>query len=445
MSNLFPFELIFTDKFINHGDGYYCFQKRGGGCLSSIVLASAGACRRGEGVRPSSQVEHTELCASAPLQDETLRQAQARIPRIHTTFHLQNTDCLGWMSTVIFNPPQHRILMQTLISKLVEGQTLTRQEGYQAIQTIMRGDATDAQIAAFLTALRLQGETPEVVAGAAEAMREAFTPVATIHGNPVDTCGTGGDGAHTFNISTTAAFVTAGAGVPVAKHGNRSVSSKSGSADVLTALGVDIRIPAEKMAACLDAIGIAFLFAPSLHPAMKHAIGPRKEIGIRTLFNILGPLSNPASTKRGVLGVYSQAVADLVADALAGLDTEHLFVVHGDDGLDEITITGATHVAEVQNGTVKRYTICPENFGLKRAEASTLVGGTPEENAEITRSILNGEPGPRRDIVLMNAGAAICAGGKASDLAEGVQKAAIAVDSGAAREKLDDLIQQTTA
>jgi len=333
--------------------------------------------------------------------------------------------------------------MKVYIQNVVEGKGLSRSEAYDALSLIMNGEATDAQIAAFLTALRLQGETPEIVAGAAQAMREAFTPVATSQIDAVDTCGTGGDGLHTFNISTTAAFVTAGAGVPVAKHGNRGVSSPSGSADVLKELGVDITVSPEKMTECLDAIGIAFLFAPSLHPAMKHAIGPRREIGIRTLFNILGPLSNPASTRRGVLGVYSSAMVDLVANALAGLETDHMFVVHGDDGLDELSITAPTQVAEVRDGTVNRFTLTPEECGLTSATMSDLKGGDPVTNAKITRSILEGEPGPKRDIVLLNAGAAICAGGKAETIQEGVKAAAESIDSGAAKAKLEALAAGT--
>jgi anthranilate phosphoribosyltransferase len=333
--------------------------------------------------------------------------------------------------------------MKEFIQKVVEGHGLNADEAYQALSSIMNGDATDAQIAALLTALRIKGETPDVVAGAARAMREAFTPVLTDHEDAVDTCGTGGDGLHTFNISTTAAFVTAGAGVPVAKHGNRCVSSLSGSADVLRELGVDIAVPPEKMTRCLNEIGIAFLFAPSLHPAMKYAIGPRREIGIRTLFNILGPLSNPASTRRGVLGVYNDAMVDLVANALADLDTAHLFVVHGEDGLDELTTTAPTQVAEVRNGTVTRFTVTPREFGFAEAALDDLKGGSPAENAVITRGILDGGAGPKRDIVLLNAGAAICAGGKVHSIKDGVEAAKTSIDSGAAREKLDRLVAMT--
>ena len=330
--------------------------------------------------------------------------------------------------------------MKEVIQKLMANDPLTREDAYGALSTIMNGEATDAQIACFLTALRLRGETPEVVAGAAQAMREAFTPVATVGPDAVDTCGTGGDGLHTFNISTTAAFVTAGAGVTVAKHGNRGVSSPSGSADVLRELGVNLDIGPEQMTTCLQEVGIAFLFAPALHPAMKYAIGPRREMGISTLFNILGPLSNPASTRRGVLGVYSTALVDLVSSALAALETEHLFVVHGEDGLDELSITGSSQVAEVKNGSVKRFSVTPEQFGLTPATLEDIKGGDPAANAVITRDILEGASGPKRDIVVLNAGAAICAGGKADSLEEGVSVAQSSLDSGAALEKLNGLI-----
>ena len=334
-------------------------------------------------------------------------------------------------------------MIKQAIAKLVDRQPITRDEAYHSLKAIMSGEASDAQIAAFITALRMVGETAEVIAGAAEAMREACTPVLTKHARIVDTCGTGGDGTHTFNISTTAAFVTAGAGVPVAKHGNRSVSSKCGSADVLKELGVDITVAPELMTQCLDEIGIAFLFAPSLHPAMKHAIGPRRELGIRTIFNILGPLSNPASSKRGVLGVYHSDLVKLVADAAAATGSEHLFVVHGRDGLDEITNTAETIISEVCKDGINHFEIKPEDFGMDRAKPDDLVGGEPGENAAITRAILEGEEGPRRDIVVLNAGAAICSGGDVQSMAAGVEQAQASIDSGAARDKLDTLIART--
>lgn len=329
--------------------------------------------------------------------------------------------------------------MKDLIAKLVAGESLTGEEALNGMRTIMAGDATPAQIAAYITALRLRGETPEIISGSAQAMRENFSAVKAPEGIVVDTCGTGGDGHHTFNISTTAAFVTAGAGVVVAKHGNKSVSSKCGSADVLDALGVNIAITPEHMEKCLEQVGIAFLFAPALHPAMKHAIGPRREIGIRTIFNILGPLSNPAGAQYGVLGVYSSELVPVLALAAAELGSQHLFVVHGEDGLDEISTTGITHVAEVVRGKVKHYELSPDQVGLETATLESLKGGEPSENAAITRAVLDGEAGPRRDIVLLNAAAAIVAGGKAADLKEGVVQAAASIDSGAAKGKLNDL------
>jgi anthranilate phosphoribosyltransferase len=262
----------------------------------------------------------------------------------------------------------------------------------------------------------------------------------------VDTCGTGGDGAHTFNISTTAAFIAAGAGVPVAKHGNRGVSSKSGSADVLTALGVKIDVAPETMAGCLDEIGIAFLFAPTLHPAMKYAIGPRRQLGIRTLFNILGPLTNPAGARRGVLGVYNAELAPLMAEAAAALGAVRLLVVHGSDGLDEITTTGTSKIAEIWDGNLRLYEFNPEEqAGIPRADSAALKGGDPDENARITRAILEGEKGPRRNISALNAAAAILAADRADDWREAVNLAKQSIDSGAAKAKLEALIARTNA
>ena len=334
-------------------------------------------------------------------------------------------------------------MIKESIAKLAEGQKLSREEAHAAMLEIMSGEATPVQIASYITALRIRGESPEVIAGSAAAMREKFTAVHAPTDVVVDTCGTGGDGAHTFNISTGAAFVAAGAGVIVAKHGNRSVSSKCGSADVLAALGVKIDVTAEEMTACLKAIGIAFLFAPSLHPAMKFAIGPRREIGIRTIFNILGPLSNPAGARYGVLGVYDRELAFTLAEAAAALGAKRLFVVHGLDGLDEITTTTATRIAEVNDGQVKTYEIKPSDFGIPTAAKKDLVGGEVAENADCIRKILSGEKGPRRDIVLLNAAAAIVAGQKAKDLKEGIAAAAHSIDSGAAKQKLEKLAELT--
>ncbi|HOW96950.1 MAG TPA: anthranilate phosphoribosyltransferase [Kiritimatiellia bacterium] len=336
-------------------------------------------------------------------------------------------------------------MIREAIAKLVENRELTREEALAAMREIMAGEATPAQVAAYITALRLRGETPAVIAASAAAMREKFTAIPAPGEVVVDTCGTGGDGAHTFNISTAAAFVAAGAGITVAKHGNRSVSSKCGSADVLAELGVKIDCAPEVMAGCLRDIGIAFLFAPVLHPAMKHAIGPRREIGIRTIFNILGPLSNPAGARYGVLGVYHRDLVPVLAEAAASLGAQRLFVVHGADGLDELTTTGDSFVAEVTRGAVKTYTLNPASFGIPRARPEDLRGGDAKENAALVRSLLDGEKGPRRDIVLLNAAAAIVAGGRAADFAEGLQAAARSVDSGSARQKLAALARASNA
>jgi anthranilate phosphoribosyltransferase len=334
-------------------------------------------------------------------------------------------------------------MIRESIAKLAEGQKLSREEAHGTMLEIMSGEATPAQIASYITALRIRGEPPEVIAGSAAAMREKFTAVRAPTDIVVDTCGTGGDGAHTFNISTCSALVAAGAGVTVAKHGNRSVSSKCGSADVLGALGVKVDATPNIMEDCLKSVGIAFLFAPVLHPAMKHAIGPRREIGIRSIFNILGPLSNPAGARYGVLGVYDRELAFTLAEAAAALGAKRLFVVHGFDGLDEITTTGPTRVADVKDGVVTTYEIKPDDFGIPTASRNDLTGGEAAENAELIRRILAGEKGPRRDIVLLNAAAAIVAGQKAKDLKEGIAAAARSIDSGAAKQKLEKLIELT--
>ncbi len=329
--------------------------------------------------------------------------------------------------------------IQDAIAKLIEGEDLTREETVGVMDQIMSGDATDAQIGAFLVALRLKGETVDEIAGAAEVMREKATRIETGHEVVVDTCGTGGDHSGTFNISTAAAFVVAGAGLCVAKHGNRAASSLCGSADVLKALGVNIEAPPETVGRCLDDVGIGFLFAPALHGAMKYAIGPRREVGIRTIFNALGPLTNPAGAQRQVIGVYSGALTESLAEVLGRLGSEHAFVVHGSDGLDEVTTTGSTQVSELRDGSVSTYEITPEAFGFARADADALKGGDEETNAGIVLSVLRGDPGPRRDIVLLNAAAAVVAGGLAGDMAAGVEVAREAVDSGRAMEKLEGL------
>ena len=306
--------------------------------------------------------------------------------------------------------------IQDAIAKLIEGQDLARERMIGAMNRIMSGGATDAQIGAFLVALRVKGETVEEIAGAARVMREKATRVDTRHATVVDTCGTGGDGSGTFNISTAAAFVVAGAGLCVAKHGNRAASSLCGSADVLKELGVNIEASPETMGRCLDEVGIGFLFAPALHGAMKFAIGPRRELGVRTIFNALGPLTNPAGATRHLIGVYSRSLTDTLAEVLRSLESERAFVVHGLDGLDEITTTGPTQVSELNDGTVSTYEITPEDLGISRASPGDLAGGSAETNAAILRRVLHGEPGPRLDVVLLNAAAAIVAGGAADDL-----------------------------
>ncbi len=336
-------------------------------------------------------------------------------------------------------------MIREAIAKLADNKLLTRDEAHAALREIMSGEATPSQIASFITALRIRGETPDVIAGSALAMREHATAIHPPAGTVVDTCGTGGDGAHTFNISTAAAFVAAGGGVVVAKHGNRSVSSKSGSADVLEALGVNINVTTDVMERCLQTIGIAFLFAPSLHPAMKHAIGPRREIGIRTIFNILGPLSNPAGARHGVMGVYHRDLVLTIARAATGLNVEHLFVVHGHDGLDEITTTTTSSIAVARGNDVQTFEFDPRTYGIPLARPEDLAGGDPAFNAKIVRDVLEGKPGAPRDIVCINAAAALIAGGKAKGFADGLAAAQRSIDSGAAKQKLDQLIEATRA
>lgn len=338
------------------------------------------------------------------------------------------------------------------LKKVVERENLSAEDAFLTMDEIMSGKATDAQIAAFLTALRLKGETVEEITGFARAMREKVTPIrvrghvdASISGTDrealVDTCGTGGDASNTFNISTATAFVVAGAGIPVAKHGNRSVSSLCGSADVVEALGVSLELTPEQVGDCIDQVGIGFLYAPLLHKAMKYVMPARREIKIRTVFNILGPLTNPAGASAQVMGVYQEALTEPLAWVLCGLGARRAYVVHGLDGLDEVSPASDTKISEVKNGRVQSYTVAPEDFGLKRARLSDLQGGNAAENAQIIRRILGGEAGPKRDVVLMNAALAIAAGGKAHDLKEGVALAARSIDSGAAMEKLRHLVE----
>lgn len=330
-------------------------------------------------------------------------------------------------------------MLKETITKLTNRQNLTMEEAAGVMDVIMSGQATDAQIAAFLVALSMKGETIEEIAGCARVMREKATKVTTIHEVVVDTCGTGGDHSGTFNISTTAAFVVAGAGLCVAKHGNRAMTSQCGSADLLKGLGINIELPPEKVSICLDEVGIGFLFAPLLHTAMKYAIGPRREIGIRTIFNILGPLTNPAGAKRQLIGVNRPELTEVQANVLAELGSERAFVVHGLDGLDELTLSGETKVTELRSGEISTYTVRPEEFGLSRAGRKDLLGGEIEKNVRITLDVLGGKKGPSRDVVLLNAGAAITAGGLTDNISDGILIAVESIDSERAMQKLEDL------
>ncbi len=335
------------------------------------------------------------------------------------------------------------MLMNEAIKKLVEKQDLTPEEARAVMDTIMEGRATPAQIGGFLIALRMKGETPAEIAACARVMRDhAIMIRPRVQGILVDTCGTGGDGAQTFNISTAAAFVAAGAGVPVVKHGNRGVSSRCGSADVLGALGVNLAVDPTSQEKIVEEIGISFLFAPNHHPAMRHVMAARQDIGCRTVFNLLGPLANPAGAEAQVLGVYDPALTGTVAEVLRLLGLSRAMVVHG-CGLDEITTTGETHVTELEGGALKNYMLTPEAFGFVRASRSDLRGGEAPENARILREVLQGEKGAARDIVLMNAGAAVYVGGRAQTIQEGCILAAHSIDSGAALAKLDALIKAT--
>ena len=334
-------------------------------------------------------------------------------------------------------------MIKDAIKKVVSGQHLTEEEAGAVMEQIMEGEASPAQIASLLTAMSLKGETVDEIAGFARVMRRKAAQVKSTYPVLVDTCGTGGDGAGTFNISTTAAFVVAGAGVPVAKHGNRSVSSRSGSADVLEELGVSVDLDRVAMEECLNQVGMAFLFAPTLHLSMRHAAGPRREIGIRTVFNILGPLTNPAGARAQVLGVYNAALTEVMARVLARLGSTRAFVVHGAGGLDEISLEGPSVYCELENGSVCKGILDPAEFGFAYAPVSALAGGGPKENAAITRMILEGEKGPCRDVVLLNAALGLVAGEKAGSIAEGLKIAASSIDSGSALAKLNELAEFT--
>jgi anthranilate phosphoribosyltransferase len=332
--------------------------------------------------------------------------------------------------------------VQDILKKAAAGRHLSEAEAERAMDAIMSGEATQAQIGAFLTALAMKGETPDEIAGCARSMRAHVTRVSSRHPLLVDVVGTGGDGAGTFNISTTAAFVVAGAGLPVAKHGNRAASSRCGSADVLEALGVRLELEAEDLGACLDEVGIAFLFAQRLHRAMRHAAGARSELGFRTVFNILGPLTNPAFAEAQLVGVPQPGLCRILATALAALGSRRALVVHG-RGLDEMTLAGPSLVADARGGHVEEYEVAPEDVGLARCRIEDLRGGDPAENAALLRAVLSGERGPRRDVVCLNAGAALVAGGAADSIADGVRAAGEIIDSGRARAKLEALVAFT--
>ena len=332
------------------------------------------------------------------------------------------------------------------IKRIVGGQSLDRDEMHEVFGYVMDGRASDVQKAAFLVALRMKGETADEITGAALAMRERVTPLEVDHENLIDTCGTGGDGRGTFNISTIAAIVAAGAGANVAKHGNRAVSSSCGSADLLGALGVNLDLDARRMSEVLRRAGIAFLFAPKLHPAMSAVASVRKELGVRTIFNVLGPLTNPAFARRQVLGVYSERLVETVARVLAALGAVHALVVHSRDGLDEISISAPTLVCEVRDGTLRMYELTPEELDLRTHPIDDVAGGDIEHNAEIARAVLRGAGGAaRQNIVAANAGAALYVAGLASSIGDGVQLAQEAIATGRAQEKLEQLVRESNA
>lgn len=329
------------------------------------------------------------------------------------------------------------------LEDIIRGKELSQETMSQMITEILSGTITHAQIGAFMGALSTKGETYQELIGAARAMRRKATRIQTTRSVVLDTCGTGGDGASTFNISTTTAFVVAGCGVTVAKHGNRSVSSRCGSADLLEALGVNLNLDPEMVEEGIRDINIGFLFAPLYHGAMKFAAAARKEVGIRSVFNMLGPLTNPAGANCQLLGVYAPELTEMFAQALQGMGTRRAFVVHGHDGLDEISLSAPTRISELIDGKIKTYDLRPEQFFNRTGELQDLAGGSPSENAAITLGILKGEKGPKRDVVLLNAGAALVVAGEAVDIREGIHLAGKAIDSGAAQDKLQKLIQFT--
>lgn len=336
-----------------------------------------------------------------------------------------------------------QVAVQAGISRLIEGRHLAREEARGVMQAIMNGESTPAQIGSLLTALRIKGETVEEITGFAEAMRGASSRIQTESQKLLDTCGTGGSGIHKINVSTTAAIVAASVSVRVAKHGNRSASGRSGSADVLEALGVNIQLDAGQAKRCLEDIGICFMFSQLYHPSMKHAAGPRKELGIRTVFNMLGPLTNPAGADRQVLGIYDGNRTSTIAEVLRELGSKRALVVSSQEGLDEISISSPTRVSELKNGEITTYDLQPEDLGLRTYPLEAMIGGDPQTNAEIVRRVLQGERGAHRDVVLANTGACVYVAGLADNVREGVAIAADAIDSGKAYAKLEQLIQTT--
>ncbi len=333
--------------------------------------------------------------------------------------------------------------IQQAINTVIEGNHLNSKQMTTVMRAVMSGEATSAQVAGFLVALRMKGEVAEELTAAASVMRELSAKVNVATENLVDTCGTGGDSKGTFNVSTTAAFVVAAAGARVAKHGNRSVSSKSGSADLLETAGVNLQLTPDQVAKCIEELGIGFLFAPAHHSAMKHAIGPRKELGVRTMFNLLGPLTNPANTPHQVLGVFSEQWIEPLANVLKSLGSKHVLVVHADDGLDEISIAGNTQIAELKNGAVSRYSISPKQFGMDEGKLADIVAKDAAESLQIVNDVFDNKTGAALDIVKLNAGAALYASDKAATLEEGVSLAADAIVSGEAKKKFQQYIEYT--
>ncbi|MCP4727011.1 MAG: anthranilate phosphoribosyltransferase [bacterium] len=336
-------------------------------------------------------------------------------------------------------------MLREYLEKVINNNDLSQQDACKAMEIIMSGKATESQISSFITALRMKGETVDEITGFVETMRRVATRINIRDESTIDTCGTGGDGKHTLNVSTISAFVAAGAGVPVAKHGNRAASSKCGSADVLKALGVNIDIGSNAVEECVSSIGIGFLFAPRLHKAMIYAIKPRKEIGFRTVFNLLGPLTNPAGVKRQLVGVFNKSLTEPLASVLKNLGSKRVFVVHGHDGMDELSITGPTYVSELKDGKVSNFEIRPDDLGIARRDLEEITGGDIDTNKEIFLNILSGVESAGRDFVLMNAGAAIAASDDKTSIKAGVEKARISIDSGSALRKLNELIELTNS